>query len=610
MRVSVSRISLCQPSAKPEANQSTGAIYQMEKASQNDVKTNPIKIELIEDTDAQDTAIDIGLKLIIPSLFETQARRRARFTPEGLESLGASIVEHGLIYPIIVRPRTDQGTPYEIAVGERRWRASVLKGLQTIKCFVRRLTDAQVVELQYQENHDREEPNALDDAFTFKFLMDKEGYTLEKLAKRFSRELRDVRKILKLNDLITEAVAEVADGKLPLRHAYYLSRFPASTQKIIVEEKYAYKFGDFGEGAVSYQEFKDEIDEHILRRLDAAPFDKSDPRLHIKQLLCGDCRERSSVETHLFPELDRDDRCLNKTCFELKTNVHLNLQREAIAAQKAVEENKPVEEIIKSVPLVTEKSFHNSPFGREKVQTNQILLDEPECGFSELSLAVGGGKKGQQVYVCKNDACDVHHPKPAVKNLSQENLQKLEDEFDQRVSDRMRERIVIDAAQTLDDYKPLWMYDDLIQRLIVEFWWLLPAENKEFISKAIESWKDAPRARPYKWDITAFVKTLDKRQQSQILFLLLHSGEDPTWFVDGDFWLEKIAKDYLKADYKRLDAEIRLELAPEEFKIAANLYLQQVKNGQPAETPRFWLKEPDEPDESPEMETQNLETVA
>ncbi|HEX8249022.1 MAG TPA: ParB/RepB/Spo0J family partition protein [Pyrinomonadaceae bacterium] len=566
---------------------------------------SPIKFQLVEEETPRNPSVFIDLTSIVPSPFPTQERRRNSFTPEGLESLGASIVEHGLIYPIVVRPLADGR--YEICVGERRWRASLHKGLKAIECFVRELSDAQVVELQYEENHEREEPNELDDAFTFKFLMDTEGYTREKLATRFHRERAEIAKILKLNDLIPEAVEEVADGRLPLKHAYYLSRFPAATQKIIVEEKYAYKFGDAGEGVVSYQDFKDEIDEHILRRLDNAPFDISDPRLHIKNLLCGDCRERSSVEAYLFPELAAADRCLNKSCFELKTNTHMKLQREAIAAQKAVEENKPVEEVIKTVALVTEKSFHNSPFGREKVQTNQNLLDQPECGFSELSLAIGGEKKGQQVYVCRNETCPVHRPQPAVEKHLQENLQRLEDEFEAKVNRLNREKIFRAALEFFTDYKPFWQFDDLIQKLIVEFLFVIRFSPEADILQAVSDWKNAPNGLRDKASIAEFVAALDKAGQSRMLFLLAHKDELADCSRAG---IEKLAADYTKIKFRMLDAETRHELAPDEFKVASNLYLQQVRNGQPAEIPRFWLKEPDEPPMPPEMETQNFETVA
>jgi hypothetical protein len=92
-----------------------------------------------------------------------------------------------------------------------------------------------------------------------------------------------------------------------------------------------------------------------------------------------------------------------------------------------------------------------------------------------------------------------------------------------------------------------------------------------------------------------------------MLFLLAHKDELADCSRAG---IEKLAADYTKIKFRMLDAETRHELAPDEFKVASNLYLQQVRNGQPAEIPRFWLKEPDEPPMPPEMETQNFETVA
>lgn len=67
------------------------------------------------------------------------------------------------------------------------------------------------------------------------------------------------------------------------------------------------------------------------------------------------------------------------------------------------------------------------------------VLEKPECEFSVLSLAVEGEKKGQKVYVCRNNECPVHHP---IDESSEDELTALETAFDEQVAHRVRLKIL------------------------------------------------------------------------------------------------------------------------------------------------------------------------
>lgn len=252
----------------------------------------PEKKSTTDDIFSEDKIFSIQLENIVPSPFEPQMRRRAKFINSETEELGNSIVKQGLFSPIVVRPsrefRASNNLPvYEIVFGERRFLAHRVKNLPTIKCFVRELSDAEVIELQYEENHRRQENDPLDDAFYFQYLKEKEGYTDEDLADRLGTTLRDVREKLKLNDLIEDARIELSGGRLPLRHAYYLAKFPSDTQNEIVREQYAYRHYDRDEKAVSFEIFRDEVEDNILRRLIDSPFDDLIKNLIVEFLFEG-----------------------------------------------------------------------------------------------------------------------------------------------------------------------------------------------------------------------------------------------------------------------------------------------------------------------------------
>lgn len=547
----------------------------------------------------------IPVRKIEPSPFEPQARRRARFKPEELYNLADSIVKHGLRQPILVRPISVldvKRAEYEIVFGERRFLAAKAKGIESIKCFVENLSDAEVIELQYEENHRRQENDPLDDAFTFKFLMETHGYSEEQLADRFATNRRNVKDKLRLNYLIPEALAELAEGALPLKHAYYLAKFPPDVQKVIVEEQYAYKWQDKDDGAAPFDDFKDEVEENIIRALANAPFDPEDTRLHIKGLKCSDCTERSGYEPMLFPDLKEGDSCLNKACFDLKTNTHLKLTRIEIAEKLPNPKNLPVEEIAKKVPLVTDRSWTDeAPLG-EKLLTKQTFYEAPECEHSTAAVVADGERKGQQTYICNNGHCKVHsgksEPSANGSGKSEWQLQNLEREFNVKVKEKVREKIFRSCIEYFDDVRSFWAIADLVERLLVEMWFYCGYDTRKFVVSIIRDWKDLP-SNQNREETHKFIAGLDKRRRSQLLFLLTFKTEGYYW-NDSQDGVKKLAASYTDLKYDLLDAETRLELAPDEFKLAAGEYLSKIKHGENPPIPHFWWTEPagDEPDEN------------
>lgn len=537
-----------------------------------------------------DTIVAIETSRIFPSPFEPQARRRAKFKPEDLDSLGASIKKNKLLQPILVRRAQIINTlapdlqNYEIVFGERRFLASKRHGIEKINCFVRDLTDSEVLELQYEENHRRLDKDPLEDAFFFKFLIDKENYTSERIADRFGLDAPEVRKILKLNDLIAAAAEELSSELLPLKHAIYLASFPAESQREIVRRQYAYKYHDRTEKPVSFDLFKEEVEANIIRRLESAPFDTYDGSLHWNGLVCGDCPERTGFPGQLFPDLAKNDSCLNKYCFDWKTNVHLKRQRERIAARMPNPQNAPIEEKAKEVPLVTSRDYTTEkvPFA-EKVLTGQKLMKEPECEFSEISLIVDGSGKGHETFICREKTCAVHNPQ-ATRALSE--LQKKEEDFQRKVAILAREKVLRAAIEFFDDYKPIWIFDDLVQKLLLELWHSCGSDTRKPILRIVSIWKKLPDEGNQE-QIKQFLASLDRRQRSQLIFLFIHktTGYYQNDTSDG---VKAIAADYARRDYKLFEAEARLELAPEEFKSAAAEYLDAVKSGIESEIPAFW----------------------
>lgn len=144
---------------------------------------------------------------------------RKHFDQEKLEQLAASIKEHGVLEPIIVR-RVDEG--YQIVVGERRWRASLLAGKKTIPAVIKDLSERQMTELALIENLQREDLNAIEEAKGYRILMEEFSMTQEEVAQSVGKKRSSVANALRLLSLDAKTKGMVANGSLSRGHAKVL----------------------------------------------------------------------------------------------------------------------------------------------------------------------------------------------------------------------------------------------------------------------------------------------------------------------------------------------------------------------------------------------------
>jgi ParB family chromosome partitioning protein len=141
---------------------------------------------------------------------------RKTFDPQALEELKASISEHGVLVPILVRER---GDGYELIAGERRWRASAALQRGTVPAIVRTSDDRESLEVAIIENLQRENLNALEEAAGIAELIDSHDFTQEQVAQRLGKSRPAVTNALRLLGLPEPIKALVADGSLSAAHA-------------------------------------------------------------------------------------------------------------------------------------------------------------------------------------------------------------------------------------------------------------------------------------------------------------------------------------------------------------------------------------------------------
>ena len=170
----------------------------------------PERVELPVEGQQRVVAID----LVRPSKFNP----RKDFREEDLAELADSIRQKGLVQPIIVRPHPEQ-EGYEIVAGERRWRASQVAGLHEVSVIVRNLDDQEVLELAIIENVQRADLNAIEEATGYRELIERFGYSQEKLAVVIGKSRSHLANTLRLLKLPERVQAMVQEGRLTPGHA-------------------------------------------------------------------------------------------------------------------------------------------------------------------------------------------------------------------------------------------------------------------------------------------------------------------------------------------------------------------------------------------------------
>ena len=173
--------------------------------------------QTIYETATNEEIIDIELSKLRPNPYQP----RKVFDDEALKELSASIKEHGVFQPIIIK-KSIKG--YEIIAGERRVRASKLAGLDKIPAIVRNLNDEQMMEIALLENLQRENLSAIEEAKAYKSMLDNLHLTQEQLSLKVGKSRSHVTNILGLLRLPSEVQDMVVNKKISMGHARVLSK--------------------------------------------------------------------------------------------------------------------------------------------------------------------------------------------------------------------------------------------------------------------------------------------------------------------------------------------------------------------------------------------------
>ena len=161
---------------------------------------------------------------IIPNRFQP----RLSFDDTGLKELSESIKQHGIIQPLVLRRLGDK---FEIIAGERRYKAATMAGLDQVPAIISNIDDNQSAEVALVENIQRRNLTAIEEAKSYRSLLDRGYLTQEQLAEKMGVSQSSVANKLRLLNLDEEVQNALLNEKISERHARSLLTLPKEEQK-------------------------------------------------------------------------------------------------------------------------------------------------------------------------------------------------------------------------------------------------------------------------------------------------------------------------------------------------------------------------------------------
>ncbi len=185
---------------------------------------------LIGDSDIKTSNDKISISSIVPN----KNQPRKIFEKQALEDLSNSIKERGIIQPLIVRKSEDRDDKYELIAGERRWQAAQSAGLHEVPVLIIQADNLKSLELAIIENVQRKDLNAIEEAESYKNLIENFNYDQDKVSKFIGKSRSHISNSIRILSLPEKIIEMIRSEKLSQGHAKILIGLENS---IILAEK-------------------------------------------------------------------------------------------------------------------------------------------------------------------------------------------------------------------------------------------------------------------------------------------------------------------------------------------------------------------------------------
>jgi ParB/RepB/Spo0J family partition protein len=343
---------------------------------------------------------------------------RKDFPEEKLRALGESMATQGQLEALLVRSSKKNPGRYELANGERRWRAAQLVGILELVAKVCDMTDADMVEraLAIGAGDNVEALSVLEESNGLVQLMKLRGWTEREMAEHLGRSVTAVARLLALQHLPAKARAALEDGRLGTTVAYYLASIPnaetrEATAKGILES-------EIHGGVMPKAAALTYIRDHVCRSLRNVPFDMAAADLVPEAGACTNCPWRAGANQEKYGDIydakarGGVDKCMNPACFEQKIEAH----RVRLLAKVAVDGKVPLsKDENKRVFPPQEKGVHFAsdfvPYNerpspdllKKEVAPSSVPTWREMTAGREVKVFVGMHQDGHAVELVKRD---------------------------------------------------------------------------------------------------------------------------------------------------------------------------------------------------------------
>ena len=173
---------------------------------------------LIGDSDIKKSKDKISISLIVPN----KNQPRKLFEGEALEDLTNSIKERGIIQPLIVRKSDDHNDKFELIAGERRWQAAQSAGLHEVPVVIVEADNLKSLEFAIIENVQRKDLNAIEEAESYRNLIENFGYDQGKVSQFIGKSRSHIANSLRLLSLPEKIIDMIRNNKISQGHAKIL----------------------------------------------------------------------------------------------------------------------------------------------------------------------------------------------------------------------------------------------------------------------------------------------------------------------------------------------------------------------------------------------------
>ncbi len=510
------------------------------------------------------------------------------------KGLVASIKQDGVLQPILLRPLSGSNghTRYQIIAGERRFRAAQEAGLSEIPANIRTMDEAQTLSANLTENLQREEIHSLDEAAGFLRMKTELNLDLRAIAQRVAKDVRYVARRMALNDLISEACADLRKERITLAHALEICRLTPEIQPHALAACYEAKY-NFNQQTKQREDAPDRtqpvrhvrylqqwIAENVHLNLEQAPFPTDEPKLREDGLTCLNCPKRSGYNKTLFADIKHAETCLDPVCYQQKVRAFLQLK----GAELEAKHGKPV-----ALISLYYGSDADAPGVVKRDQFEPIERKADRCQFAEPTVCVDRQHFGQTKWICREATCKDHlgrgpevhshgNGKTGSGTPTETHLARKQELFDIRVDEAVRKRVMGAALKSFT-----WPLDRAhLNEAIKEFFHRIPGEHQKTISEVMGM--EAEETERLRLNDSALLDQLadwndDKLAQLLMLCSFAHFGANQ--YRNNQVSQSAVMRlsEECGINHTLLDAEVRVELCAKKYKDAHLAYLAAVNNG-------------------------------